>query len=495
MNIKNAILATIHAELRLIRVETTPKLIVLLTFCALLYGLMSGIAFQECRNNRVTALKESTTGKFLEKRNAAQTIAEGKMVMPDKPYRDPGNTIFVARSTPEIADLPQTPLSFLAVGESDLYPAAIQVSAKSKDSFLFDEEINNPTHLLTGVFDSAFVLVYLLPLFILALTYNIISGEREQGTLSLNAASPVPMRVIMSAKLLVRVAVPLLTAALTLSAAVLTRQPHSLGAAAILVVALLLYSLFWGAVALAVNGFGLDSTGNALVMSILWISLVFIVPAIIDAVVELAHPAPTRSAMVLAVRNSTIQVDTELDAAQAQYQLEHQGTGHTHGEYTTPHTHLDPSMVSGSNENRNFRLLQSIKKAQAAGDAIYQEQQHTLEKRQNLANRLQILSPVLVMQDIFAESAGNGSIRYKSFFSQVDRFHDTWRSFFVNLAEQGIRLDASAYDEFPKFHYNEDTINATSGRIGAGILTIAVYLLVAALSVKLLLNRFQVVGR
>jgi hypothetical protein len=122
------------------------------------------------------------------------------------------------------------------------------------------------------------------------------------------------MRVIMSAKLLVRAGVPVLTAVLALLGAALVISPAALGSAAVLAAAVILYGLFWGAAALAINGFGFDSTGNALVMSVLWISSAFIVPALIDAAVELLHPAPARSAMVLAVRNSAVKADAKLDS-------------------------------------------------------------------------------------------------------------------------------------------------------------------------------------
>ena len=40
------------------------------------------------------------------------------------------------------------------------------------------------SHEMVGRFDLAFVTVYLLPLLVLALSYNVLSEEREQGTLA-----------------------------------------------------------------------------------------------------------------------------------------------------------------------------------------------------------------------------------------------------------------------------------------------------------------------
>ncbi|WP_417916456.1 DUF3526 domain-containing protein [Candidatus Electronema sp. JC] len=485
MNKRNAFAAAVRAELRQIRAESAPKLAAALTLAALLYALFSGLSFSSSRAQSAAALKLSEAGKRAAQQEQAQQIAEAKMPVPDRPYRDPGNTIFVGSSAAELAELPQLPLSFLAAGESDLHPAAVPVSAKGKESFLFDDEISNPTQLLTGLFDPAFMLAVLLPLFILALCYNIISGEREQGTLSLNAASPVPLRVIMSAKLLVRAGLPTMTAVLALFGATLLAAPAAVGQALLLAAAVLLYGLFWGAVALAVNGFGFDSTGNALIISVLWICSVFIVPAFIDASVELTHPAPTRSVMVLAVRNSAVQADAKLDAAQAQFELEHAGTGHTH----------DDGLLRGTAQEKNYRRLLNVKAAQSVGDSIYAEQQQVLAHRRKLADRLRFLSPAMVMQDIIAELSGNGSVRFAAFMKQLDQFHEQWRSFFITRAEQGLRLNGKDYEQFPRFQYQETAARETSVRVRAGLFATLLFLAAAAVAAKALLNRFRLSGR
>ena len=51
-----------------------------------------------------------------------------------------------------------------------------------------------------GRFDLAFVLIYLYPLLILALTYNLLSAEKEQGTLALALSQPVSLRTLVSAR-------------------------------------------------------------------------------------------------------------------------------------------------------------------------------------------------------------------------------------------------------------------------------------------------------
>src|SRR4030095_593469 len=103
-------------------------------------------------------------------------------------------------------------LSALSVGQSDLYPYYFKVSRQSKQTFVTNDEIENPTNLLAGRFDLSFVIIYLLPLLILALSYNLISAEREQGTLAMMMSQPVALRSFVAGKVGLRGIVVLLLA-------------------------------------------------------------------------------------------------------------------------------------------------------------------------------------------------------------------------------------------------------------------------------------------
>jgi len=102
------------------------------------------------------------------------------------------------------AVLPVPALAVLAVGASDLHPYYARVSVRSKASFMASDEVENPHNLLAGRFDLVFVVVWVLPLLLIALTYNTVTGERDQGTMALWRAQPVPATRVLLAKLGVR---------------------------------------------------------------------------------------------------------------------------------------------------------------------------------------------------------------------------------------------------------------------------------------------------
>ena len=115
--------------------------------------------------------------------------------------------------------------------------------------------------------------------------YNLLSGEKESGTLALTLAQPISLSRLAAAKIVARGSVVLgLTAALTLVAAVTagvdlehTRRFFVACNAYFGVTAV--YGLFWFSLALLVNAFGRASATNAVILAGAWLTLALIVPS------------------------------------------------------------------------------------------------------------------------------------------------------------------------------------------------------------------------
>ena len=82
-------------------------------------------------------------------------------------------------------------LSFIATGQSDMYTHFKSPRIYGNTFALDYAEMINPVQLLFGNFDLAFVIIYILPLLIIAFTYNILSKEKELGTLRLLSSQPI----------------------------------------------------------------------------------------------------------------------------------------------------------------------------------------------------------------------------------------------------------------------------------------------------------------
>lgn len=433
---------------------------------ALLLGCV-GYAFHNGRirlDERASGIAEAQRDE--EERLAKLTgqlgqLERGEVKPPDAPYRDPRNAIYVGRAqAATVAHLPDAPLAITAVGLSDLYPHSFKVSAGSKDSFLFVDEIANPTHLLNGSFDLAFVLVYLYPLLLLALSYNVLSGEQEQGTLALTAASSAPLMTVLVAKLTVRAGGVMAAAIVGIGFHLIVTSP-SIGtggewaAHAMLLLTVVLYGLFWIALALAVNSLRRDSAFNAVALVMTWVLLLLVAPAAMNATAQVRHPAPARAEMVLAVRNAAIDTERDRDASEARYRDEHRNTGPG-----------DAVTARNSGDDRNQRTLAITLAADERADAVLADHESEVRAQRRLSDRMAFLVPPVLINDAIAELAGNGHTRWDDFLARIDEFHSQWQGFFVERARRNESLSAADYRAFPKFDASESetTRLSTSSR-------------------------------
>jgi ABC-2 type transport system permease protein len=176
-----------------------------------------------------------------------------------------------------------SPLAFAALGQRDIAPYAMRVNALGLEGQLYQGENFNPELALPGRFDFAFVLIYLVPLFVIALMHDLVSGEHEASRLPMLRALPGSARSLWLRRTSLRLAlvlgavlVPLLVGG-ALSGAPAGGLLAMVGIAA-------LYVLFWFALVLLVNARAWTSITNATALMGLWISLTLILPALANMV-------------------------------------------------------------------------------------------------------------------------------------------------------------------------------------------------------------------
>ena len=187
------------------------------------------------------------------------------------------------------------------------FPGHYRITLESREALFAGDELDNPTNLLAGSFDVAFVIVFLYPLLILALGYNLLSGEKESGTLALTLAQPISLTRLATAKILARGGVVLaLTTVLTLVAAVAAGvdlgTPGALSSLASYFGVIAVYGLFWFSLALLVNAFGRASATNVVILAGAWLTLALIIPSATALVATTLYPVPSRVEMIQAMR-------------------------------------------------------------------------------------------------------------------------------------------------------------------------------------------------
>jgi ABC-2 type transport system permease protein len=196
-----------------------------------------------------------------------------------------------------------SPLAFAALGMRDVSPHILRVRALGLEAQIYDGDTFNPELALPGRFDFAFVLVFLAPLFVIALFHDLVSGEREAGRARTLEALPKGGRALWRRRTGVRLAllwgalgIPFVVAALI----------EGVAAPAILIVLGLIaaYLLFWIGLAALIGRLRWSSVANAASLCAAWLVLVLVVPTLANVAINRAVPVGQGAEIALAQREA-----------------------------------------------------------------------------------------------------------------------------------------------------------------------------------------------
>lgn len=184
------------------------------------------------------------------------------------------------------------PLSALSIGQNDVNPNVRSVKMLVLEGQKYDPDLVNPNKLVYGNLDLSFILIYLIPLLIIAFTFNLISEEEEIGTWRIvRIMSPSKTKYIVD-KLMVRVVVILGTLfALFFIASVFIGIPMNGKFFTFLIISSL-YALFWFALCFFIISFKKSSSFNASTLLAIWLSLVVLIPSALNNYLTNQYPTP-----------------------------------------------------------------------------------------------------------------------------------------------------------------------------------------------------------
>jgi ABC-2 type transport system permease protein len=432
-------------EMRVLRRER----VLLLAYLAFL-GLVAFVLVAEERRvdfkgklAEVAELEESQRLDGLRKklREIQSDLAQGKKPSELPPYRDPRNAAYMGGGPAvRVAILPSAPLAVIAVGVSDLLPSILRPTSGSKETFLYVDEIENPSNLSSCPLDLNFVIVVVFPLMVLIFVFNLLSNEVEAGTFAMTLASAGDPEATLLGKFVARALMPILVSMLLMTVLIGTlvgfQQILSWGMLEFLGM-VFLYGGFWAALAAAVDVRVQGSSTSALVLFGLWVILTLLLPASINSLAEWLYPAPGREAMVLAARVASTDTDRSKDANLAHYLDEHQDAAN--------------SMMQGKIDDATLQRLVLQDAAFEKVEAVIREHGDQLKRQNEFSDILGYLSPAILVYRGMASVAGSDELRYSKFMQDIDTFHLGWREFFLGRARAGQMLRIEDYDQLPRF--------------------------------------------
>jgi ABC-2 type transport system permease protein len=464
--------AMLRQELHLLRREgLAPWALVALTLL-LVAAAVNGRALLGVQARTAAVLEEET-------RQTTQALA-------DQARRgvataiSPGAVGYSVLSEPAV--LPPAPLGALAIGQGDLLPAYYAVTARGPHDFLARSEPENPLRLSIGNFDAAFVIVWLLPLVVIALSFNVVSAERERGVLAIAVATGASPADFILGKVAARALLVFGSLWIALLAAALAGGVPLTRAAGALPLLLwlggaTLYGAFWFALALFVNSRPRASDQNASLLAGAWLLLVILLPALTNLAATTVFAAPSRVELTTELREASEAADRAAAATRDQYFFDH------------------PEMQGGDMDRTAYfqsvaQSEQSIAQAMAPLLAQFDTQ---ARRQQGLVEVLQFLSPGTLTYETLTALAGSDGARHREFRAQALAFHDRWSGFFRSRLMRAATLTPADYAALPQFRFDEPPLGRALSRAAPALaVLLALALLLGGIAVQRL-RRFPVV--
>lgn len=467
----------IRTDLRNLAADRSLPAVATIFVLLLCYGAWNGAGWVKSQRATLDAAigEQNTRLAGLASRIAA---AEGANLSPFQDPRMPNVT--GSREGVPYLTLPPASLAVLAIGQSDLYPYYVKASTQSTEAVMSADEIENPSNLLSGRFDLAFVLVYLYPLLILAMSYNLLSAEKEQGTLVLTLSQPVSLGTLLRGKIAARASV-LGGLAIALSAVATAAGGTSIFSSAMLqwTAVLAIYGGFWLALAVVVNALGRSSAANALILCACWTVLALIVPSAVNLAAASTYPVPSRVEMIQAIRQASREAAKQGGLLLAKY-LE------DHPELAPEGNGLAPDAASTA-----LAVQQETERMIAPVLRRFDEQ---LSGQQRIAERFRYLSPAVLAQAAMNDLAGSSVERFENFRQQVDQFLAGWRAYFSRkiLAREMMRPEDVA--KLPRFTYVDEDPAAVRTRVLWSLAGMLLPTVLLAMAGGRLLRAYRVAG-
>ena len=356
-------------------------------------------------------------------------------------WRLPSDPMTIGYRHPRLAIMDPNEFSFIATGQSDMYTHFKSPTVYGNNFALDYSEMINPVQLLFGNFDLAFVIIYILPLLIISFTFNILSKEKELGTLRLLSAQPLSMINWLLQKTGIRFLIFNLISIVSLLFVIALFSPNSFGDGFSmfgLVALLSAYNLFWFVLSCVINIKVNNSAKNALTLIGLWLIIVLVLPASINQIGNSLYPVPSRLKMINEIRSIKKENEESQNKIMDEYLRNH------------------PELAQQSDKD-NFgfwhNYFASEKVMEEKTKPILVEYEGQLKKQQDLISLFKYLSPAILVQQSLNNFAGTSEKHYNDYKKQVFEFSDKWRNYLAPMLFKNQKFTIKNYNEMPVFNY------------------------------------------
>jgi ABC-2 type transport system permease protein len=339
-----------------------------------------------------------------------------------------------------IANYPNK-LAALSLGQKDVFPYTKTVRAYGFYGSVFGSEIANPYKLLTGNFDLAFVFIFLLPLLLIALSYNLLSAEKENGTLSLILVNYISLKKLIFTKILFRFLLVLGFVILLFLIGLIAINAPMNSSTFSWFWAVIFYTVFWCCLIFYWVSWQQNSAFNALVLLGNWLFFVVLIPTFLNLYLQSTKPISSGANLQRELREIT-----------------EKGWGVPKKEnlvkFFAEKGEIDTTKINADMVNEIGLIYYMDKTAKPHFD----EYKTQLVSQINASNTWSWLSPAMQTQTTLHQIAESDTDNYLRFLENTEKYYYQIRDFCDTQKLANKKFEKNDFEKIPKAEISSNKV-------------------------------------
>ncbi len=339
---------------------------------------------------------------------------------------------------------PLNSIAGIAIGQSDVNAHIQNVTILNLEGQKYDTDLVNPMRLQAGNLDLSFLIIFLFPLVIIALNFNILSEEEENGTWKMVIIQGTSTFKYLLLKLSIRLLfISIVLGVLFLLAKLILGIPFTTAFGEMISISYV-YILFWFALCFFVILLRKSSNTNAITLLTTWLVLVVFLPVLVSNYIANKYPVEEAFSMTIKQRDEYHKRwDTDKEETMDKFYKHY------------------PQFSKYKLQKEGFTWLWYYAMQQMGDDESKLERDQMydkIDKRERLSKQIAQFFPPLQVQLSMNAIANTSLTDQVQFLNATTDFHERVRLKFYPKIFENDPVDSVDWNEF-KPEYYEDSSN------------------------------------
>ena len=418
----------IKYELLRIRRSFATKMLLAFALLAAFYSVWSGATWQTAYNTSLQQYEAQLNKDNLAWRQDLIGIEAGNI------KATPYNARPMNIRMPAIKEA--GPTAHLATGMLDILPARLMISPwRNEISMVEAYEFDNPMPILIGRLDFAFFVNVIVPLLMIALNFDVIASDRSRGTSKMLMANPITESGVILSRMITRTGLLFGIVVAALIYGLFFTAEASVAEAGPWLLLTISYLTFWfGLIFFFVSRSKKGVSGLSKLIGV-WLLLTLVIPAASNSFTEFLYPQPSKLELLS---------DSRYAASEA-----NKRTAELTDSFLTDH----PDLTIGDEGVPGY-----FQSAFLANSAIQTETKPVVvafadstARREAMLDRLQYLSPTAIMLRALTATAQTDAQSHATFVKAASTHLELLREATQNAILSKNRISVAEYDQLPSF--------------------------------------------